>query len=178
MKNLRCILIFVLLASCKTSHENFMEMTLADLREAYQDHRELAFYALSQLVAKDPNCESAEPNADQLLLMLQDFKDNFNYGNAIYEANMVKGYCAIRRDDVGSAKKFLALAGATSGSPSLDTFGLARADMRLAQELLKKGERAAVLDFLTACQKFWEKSDAYVARWKSEIDAGKIPEFR
>ena len=45
------------------------------------------------------------------------------------------------------------------------------------QELLEKGQRKAVLEYLRLCAKFWSYDRGQIARWTAEINAGKIPEF-
>ena len=44
-------------------------------------------------------------------------------------------------------------AGATPGSPQLDSFG---PNMTLAKELLEKGQPDVVLHYFALCKNFWE----------------------
>jgi hypothetical protein len=90
---------------------------------------------------------------------------DWNYGNEIYTGNMVLGLVALRQDDVGKARQYLLESAKTPGSPVLGSFG---PDLRLASELLKKGEKDAVLEFLEACRSFWKiggpQLDALIAK--------------
>ena len=67
---------------------------------------------------------------------------NWNYGNVIYEMHSLLGRIALGEGDMAAARRHLAESGQTPGSPQLDSFG---PDFVLAGELLRKGERDAVL---------------------------------
>jgi hypothetical protein len=64
--------------------------------------------------------------------------------------------------------------GKTPGSPELDSFG---PNMSLAQDLLEKGERQAVLDHFQRCRKFWKSHADDLDQWTQEVKDGKIPNF-
>lgn len=125
--------------------------------------------------------------AGLLLLQGNTDKTSWNYGNMVYEGNQLLGLAALREGKVAPAKKYLLAAGKTPGSPQLNSFG---PEMTLAQELLKKGEKQAVLDFLDEVAVFWAthktgetklhnqlmtEHAALLQRWKAEIRAGKQP---
>jgi hypothetical protein len=57
--------------------------------------------------------------------------------------HLVLGLLALRNDDVATARSQLLEAGKTPGSPQLNSFGL---NMMPASELLKRGERDAVIE--------------------------------
>jgi len=78
----------------------------------------------------------------------------------------------LRTGDVDGAKQHLLAAGETPGSAALRSFG---PNMRLAQELLEKGERQAVLDYFKLCGSFWNRDK--LAAWSKEVEAGKMPDF-
>ena len=78
---------------------------------------------------------------------------DWDYGDAVYTGNMVLGLVALRQDNVPQARLYLRESGKTPGSPVLDSFG---PDFTLARELLAKGERDAVLEFVTLCRSFWK----------------------
>lgn len=107
-----------------------------------------------------------------------------NYGNVVYNGNQILGLAALKDNDVETAKRCLLAAGNTPGSAVLGSFG---PDMTLAQELLKKGEKQVVLDFLDLVAKFWatpkpdtesrflplyQESGAKIQQWKNEIRSG------
>jgi hypothetical protein len=49
--------------------------------------------------------------------------------------------------------------------------------MSLARELLEKGERDTVLQYLELCRKFWNNGDAIerLDEWTKIIKEGKVP---
>jgi len=49
--------------------------------------------------------------------------------------------------------------------------------MSLAKELLEKRERDTVVQYLDLCARFWTSDYGQLAKWKSEIRAGRIPNF-
>jgi hypothetical protein len=63
-------------------------------------------------------------------------------------------------------------AGATPGSPQLNSFG---PNMALAKELLDKGEREAVLEYFTLCSKFWDRDE--LKEWMALVKDGVTPKF-
>jgi hypothetical protein len=95
-------------------------------------------------------------------------------GNVVHWGHIVLGTVALRRGDVESALRELALAGRTRGSPTLDDDG---PDFELAQSLLALGHSGAVLDYLTQCKKFWEKGCETLDRWIDQISSGERPEL-
>lgn len=109
---------------------------------------------------------------------------SWNYGNVVYDGNQILGLAALKENDIAKAKQCLLAAGNTPGSPQLDSFG---PEMTLAQELLKRGEKQVVLDFLDLVAKFWatpkpgtdskflhlyQEHGAKVQQWKNEIRSG------
>ena len=115
-------------------------------------------------------------------------RESWDYGNIIHKANQILGRVALREGRVADAKTYLLKAGATPGSPQLNTHG---PQMSLAAELMENGEKETVLEYLDLVAAFWanpdERTDAKskrVARlhrelleaWKKQISAGKIPD--
>ena len=94
----------------------------------------------------------------------------------IHQANLILGRAALREENIQEANKFLLKAGATPGSPQLNTFG---PNMLLAKELLEKGEQKAVFDYFDLCSKFWTISHGkqQLEDWKKIISQGQIPDF-
>ena len=124
---------------------------------------------------------------------------DWNYGNILHGANQILGLAALGENRIADAKKYLIAAGNTPGSPQLNTFG---PDMVLAQQLLDKGEKDVVIQYLDLTAKFWAHipNDADMARiekrypgsradqerlnrthraqideWKQQIQAGQKP---
>ncbi|MGH7655256.1 MAG: hypothetical protein ACREN6_11400 [Gemmatimonadaceae bacterium] len=124
----------------------------------------------------------AEPSANELLAALPMFTKNEHYGDAVQDANLLAGivafekheYAVLEKPRFADAKKFLMAAGATPGSPNLDTAG---PNMSLAFRLLQAGERQTVLDYLAEVRGFWKNDGGRLDAWTNEINAGKIPDF-
>jgi hypothetical protein len=124
-------------------------------------------------LAKKHAAETLHKNTDS---------QNWNYGNIIHNANQILGRVALREGKLADAKTYLLKAGATPGSPQLNSFG---PQMQLPRELLEKGQEETVLHYLDLVSKFWasdkEQSElskqhaALIAGWKREIAEGKIP---
>jgi tetratricopeptide (TPR) repeat protein len=113
--------------------------------------------------------------AQRLIAMAPQFHNSWNYGNAIHDGNEVLGRIAVREGRLDEAKRCLIEAGKTPGSPQLDSFG---PDMGLAQDLLERGERETVLEYLKLCRSFWEERGALLDRWSREIKAGTTPDLQ
>lgn len=138
---------------------------------------EKRFYALND-AAKESfvggKIEDAQKYAKELMTLLPQFKGNWNYGNAVQDANLVLGRIAVHDGRIDEAKKYLLEAGKSPGSPQMDTFG---PNMSLAKDLLEKGERQVVLDYFELCRKFWQMHDGRLDKWSQEIKDGEIPDF-
>ncbi len=59
-------------------------------------------------------------------------------------------------------------------TPVLSSFG---PKFQLASELLKDGERRAVLEYLESCSKFWQSGQKDLALWWLQIKLGKTPKL-
>jgi hypothetical protein len=108
--------------------------------------------------------------------LLQDLpgKDDWNYGNAVHHGHLVLGRVALRNGDLELARRELLAAGATPGSPQLNSFG---PNMTLALELLQKGERDVVLQYFDLCGRFWEMGHQSLLGWTAVVKEGGIPDF-
>ena len=112
--------------------------------------------------------------AQELLKLTPNYEDNWNFGNAVQDANLVLGRIAVTEDRLDDAKQFLIEAGQSPGSPQMDTFG---PNMSLAKDLLKKGETDIVLEYFELCRKFWKMDNGNLDQWSREVQAGEIPDF-
>ena len=82
---------------------------------------------------------------------------------------------ALQQGDVAGASAHLVKAGEVSGNPHLGSFG---PNMMLAKELLEKGDDKPVLEYPRSLQQsFWKSDDGKLATWRSDIVAGKTPDF-
>jgi hypothetical protein len=99
---------------------------------------------------------------------------NWNYGNAIHVAHLVLGEIALNEGNLPEAKRHLLEAANIPGSPQLDTFG---PNMRLAQQLLAKGERDVVVQYFDLCAAFWDAQFSQLEGWKAIVLKGGEPRF-
>jgi tetratricopeptide (TPR) repeat protein len=136
------------------------------------------FYSLTEVATMGfllGKTNEARVYARKLLAMAPKFREDWNYGNAIHDGNMVLGRIAVREGRIEDAKRFLIEAGKSPGSPQLDSFG---PDMGLAKDLLEKGERDTVLEYFQLCRKFWEVGRrGKLDQWTKDVKAGKMPDF-
>jgi tetratricopeptide (TPR) repeat protein len=135
------------------------------------------FYRLDDL-AKSAyaagDLEKASKYATELLALAKEHAGDWNCGNAIHHGNLVLGRIALKQGDVKKASDYLLKAGETTGSPQLDSFG---PNMALAKELLEKGEKEPVLKYFEQCRTFWKMDQGKLDEWKSDVTAGKTPDF-
>ncbi|WP_292935962.1 hypothetical protein [Noviherbaspirillum sp.] len=94
------------------------------------------------------------------------------YADNVYRANTVLGLVALKSGNVEQAKTHLIESAKVPGSAVLSTFG---PNTVLARTLLLAGEKQAVIEYLTLCEKFW-KVDT-LRDWKSMIENGETPPF-
>ena len=135
------------------------------------------FYELADLAKRAFNAgdtNKAEAYSKKLLQMAPQYPKNWNYGNAIYYGNFVLGRIAVQREDLVLAGQYLLAAGATPGSPQLDSFG---PNLALAKDLLDKGESQVVLQFFALCKKFWAMDGGKLDKWGAIIRSGGIPDL-
>jgi len=136
------------------------------------------FWILTNIAKLSFECQQynkAKAYSDILLSTAQLHKDDWNYGNALHQANIILGKLALRSGDLQEAGSYLIKAGKTPGSPQLDTKG---PDMTLAKELLENGETEVVIKYLELCDKFWELGQELLKNWISTIERGGIPDFK
>lgn len=154
------------------------EQKLADLEQDSLGGGKLRrFYALNKMTdaaLKIGDDETAGAYARELLSASADFPKDWNYGNAIHDGHMTLGLIAVHRNDIETARHELLEAGKTPGSPQLDSFG---PNMVLAKELLEKGERQAVVEYLASCAVFWKMGQQNLRAWTDAIERGGIPDF-
>jgi len=111
--------------------------------------------------------------ANEYLSLADSHKCDWNYGNAIHDANSFLGMISLSEKNIPAAKKYLIAAGKSQGSPQLDSFG---PDFFLANALLSLGEKETVVRYLLGVKQFWNE-DALVETWISDIKDGKVPEL-
>ncbi len=118
--------------------------------------------------------EKAETYARRLLEVASQNRSDFYYGAALHHGNLILGRLALRAGDVQKAKSSLLAAGRTPGGPQLSSFG---PNMSLAKELLERGEKQAVLEYLELCKRFWTSPRNPLDLWIETIKSGGTPNF-
>ena len=145
-----------------------LESSLSDLDRFYAlPDAAVAAYHLERL-------DLAAELANEALRIAPNYTDDWNYGNAVHAAHTVLGLLALRAGDREQSSKQLLSAGATRGSPQLDSFG---PSMLLARQLLRAGETEAVLKYLHECRRFWKTGGIWLDIWEAKIRAGAVPNF-
>jgi hypothetical protein len=137
----------------------------------------LKFYLTTKLATtalEAGDREKAKTYAHALLEQAPAFRNDWNYGNAIHLSNIVLGRLALASGDVAGAGRFLVEAGKTPGSPQLNGFG---PNMMLAKELLEKGRREEVVEYLDLAAKFWKVPMGRLEQWKAAVAKGETPDF-
>lgn len=116
------------------------------------------FYNLESLIReswyKKGDYGQAEALAMEYLELAEQFKSDWNYGNAIHFSHLTIGLIRLREGEVEKAGEHLLAAGKTPGSPQLDSYG---PRLTLARELLLRGEKRVVLQYLDMVANFWTK---------------------
>ena len=135
------------------------------------------FYALNRAAKGALNAgrtEEARKLAMELERMTPAYQKDWNYGNAIQDANQVLGRIALAAGDVAEAEKRLLASADSKGSPQMNSFG---PNMRLAKELLEKGGKDVVLEYFKRCRRFWKLGGKKLDQWTEDVKAGRIPNF-
>ena len=116
----------------------------------------------------------AENYANELLLLAEEFETDWNYGNAIHDANIILGMVSLHSNQIKDAKSYLLEAGKSPGSPQLRTLG---PNMMLAEPLLEKGEKRVVIEYFELLKKVWEHDDGRLDSWIAAVKGGGKPYF-
>lgn len=141
-------------------------------RRAGPAHRAPTLTRVCEVALAAGNVERARTTAGELLALADSPTGDWNEGNALYTAHSVLGEIALELGDVERAKEHLSAAARTPGSPQLNSFG---PELRLADALLRRGERQAVRDFLREIARFWTSGRSRIELWCLEIERGETP---
>ena len=137
------------------------------------------FYALNRMVkaaleAGPAAAGKAAAYAEELLAAAAQHPSDWNYGNALHDGHTVLGRLALRQGDTAKAREELLASARTPGSPQLRMFG---PTMQLAKELLDKGEKDAVIEYLALCRNFWTTGAINLSAWSEAVRDGRTPDF-
>ena len=110
---------------------------------------------LSQERLEEGDIEGARALSDELFEQIDQIEqhgaDDWNYGNLVHDANIIKGLICLAERQTDAAADALVAAGMTPGSPMLNSSG---PDLTLAWKLLNvNGD--AVLTYLRSVSRFW-----------------------
>jgi hypothetical protein len=167
--------VYAAMSRLPTTPESRLEHALGQIHEARSDTDK--FYALRDAAKQSfiaGQIDEARNFASELLRLAPQFVRDWNYGNAIHDGNMVLGRIAVQEGRMDEAKQFLLKAGATPGSPQLNSFG---PNMSLARDLFEKGEHEVVLQYFELVRKFWELENGRLNHWAEQVRIDKVPEF-
>jgi hypothetical protein len=114
----------------------------------------------------------AKSLAEEYLRLADRYPCDWNYGNALHEANTMLGLISMKSGDTDAAANYLLKAGKTPGSPQLDTFG---PDMTLANALLQSGKTEVVKAYLKEIKSFWTMDYGAIDAWQAAIARGERP---
>lgn len=129
---------------------------------------------VAKLALKLGEQAKADRYARELLALAEPHPQDEQYGPAWHDGHMVMGQLALKRGSVAEARAHLRAAGESAGGGTLSSFG---PNMGLARDLLQRGEKQAVIDYLRRCQNFWTGAQIPVERWIEDIEHGHTPEF-
>ena len=144
---------------------------------AHSQKIEGKFSSLSRIAVKafkEGDFDKAKTYAEEAVARAPQNKNEWGYGSAIYYGNTILGCIALRSGDVTKAKEYLLESSKTPGSHVLRSFG---PNMILAKELLEKGGKETVLQFLHLCENFWKLHIDKLKEWEREVEEGRIPNF-
>jgi hypothetical protein len=94
--------------------------------------------------------------------------------DATQKANTILGRVALRSGDVVASKQYLLDSLGPAAARDVATYGPA---MALAQELLEKGERDTVREYLERCLILWPRGETTLRNWISDVQNGTTPNF-
>jgi hypothetical protein len=118
----------------------------------------------------------ARAYAEQLLEAASRPRLPRSMGDETHIGHLVLGRVALASGDLDAAKHHLLESARTTGSPVLGSFG---PKMTLAKDLLERGEREAVLNYLELCTGFWKigNQDGRLSKWIEAVREGGTPVF-
>jgi len=113
----------------------------------------------------------ASARANDLLREYSQDHDEYSRAYAVFEGNQVLGRVALRRGDIAAAKRHLLdSARASESLPSIFDPGTT-----LAKELLEKGQKTVVIEYLHLCAGSHKDQGDRFRDWEDEIKKGHMP---
>lgn len=131
-------------------------------------------YNLTSMLSMAVNAEEDEKAELWAKELLETAEPGWNEGNALHKSHLTLGRLALKAGEIEEAERRLILAGQIPTTPQLGSFG---PNMVLAQELLQRGRRQAVLEYLEECKTFWDMGLGQLEKWIAQVQSGETPEF-
>ena len=157
------------------THAQICEEYVARLDKSKSELERFYFLArVAKCVLDDGDIELSQRLATEALDLASRFPEDWNYGNAIHDANVALGRIALLDGNNELAVEHLRLAGDTPGSPQLNSFG---PNMTLARDLLLQEEWDPVYGYLEQCRAFWKLERGRIDRWQELVSSQRIPDF-
>ncbi len=94
--------------------------------------------------------------------------------SAVQRANTILGRIALRSGDLTGAKQYLL---DSAGPAAAKDIAISGPSLVLARELLDRGERDSVLQYLENCLPLWPRGQSALQIWIADIERGKVPNF-
>lgn len=150
------------------------ELALEQLQRAYEltagdDYRLLLLDGLSTAALLAERYDVARSYARALL----EGTPRYSVGHGhVHKGNVILGRVALAEDDVELAKYHLLEAGKLREPSGLGASG---PNMKLAADLLERGEREVVLEYFALCATFWPSDK--LKDWTALVEGGRTPDF-
>ena len=130
-------------------------------------------YELSNLLDatySEGDYEVDDQLANEYLKLASVYRCNWNYGNAVHDANRILGSIPLQSGDLAEAERYLLESSHSTGSPQLDSFG---PKLDLADALLKAGAQKSVAIYLENISSFWRMNNGVIEDWLTAINQGE-----
>ena len=149
-----------------------IEMAAAHARSSEWRVAALGYVVEFHLQAGDG--ERARREAEEMLRRAPDMYAESSRTYASHIAHTVLGRTALRQGQLAEAREELRAAGKVA---SADVVRLNGIRWTLASDLLARGERDVVLDYISMVRIVWNKSKSQLDDWAKSIRAGEIVDF-
>ena len=151
-------------------------LRIESLKKLYDKSDEYIKFILLSMMGRASfelgNFNDAALYSNELLELANKYKSDWNYGNAIHDANMMLGMVALAKNDINLAKSFLIKASKTTGSPQINSFG---PNLMLAKALIERNEYETAIKYFEALRQVWSQDNGRLTSWIESLKAGAKP---
>nr|AIA12815.1 hypothetical protein [uncultured bacterium] len=149
-------------------------------RERDRDRKSLLL-KLSKVGLELKKYDRTRAFATELVLDFGNDPDDFGYEEAAHKGNIVLGRIALAENDIAKAKEHLLIA--IRAPLRSESAWLSDIDFDLARELLARGEKDAILEYIRLCLSLREREKKLdykseigaLKSWQEQIKTGKVP---